>query len=73
MILGLSVGREARFQALRQGQNGGMGIGLKPAASRCPNARKSEIVVIFLAAIRPMRQLSKGMRFAEGFVRETGG
>jgi hypothetical protein len=64
MIWGLSVGGQARFQALRQGQNGGMGSSLKPA-SKCPNARKSEIVVIFLAAIRPMRQLFKGYALSQ--------
>jgi hypothetical protein len=59
MIGALALAGKARFQALRQRQNGGMGSSLQPG-SKCPNTRKSEIVVIFLAAIRPMRQLPKG-------------
>jgi hypothetical protein len=70
MIGGLVV-REARFQALRQRQNGGMGFAFKPA----PNARIRAKVKswLFLAAIRPMRQLSKGYAELEGVVGEAGG
>jgi hypothetical protein len=60
MIGTLALAGKARgFRRYDKGKMEAWGNSLKPG-SRCPNARKNEIVIIFLAAIRPMRQLSKG-------------
>jgi hypothetical protein len=56
MIGGLA--RKRGFRRYEKGKKEASGICHKPA-SKSPNARKSEVVVIFLAAMAPMRQFSQ--------------
>jgi hypothetical protein len=58
LIAGRGLDREAGFEALRERQNGGEKDSPLGPPLDAPNRRKSEIELIFLAAILAMRHLS---------------